>query len=77
MEAVQRSNLFVVPLDRQGEWFRYPVYPGERVWTNPLPGGRYDFILDGAMFHDARIYMHFYATGITPAMAAKNVGVGS
>jgi hypothetical protein len=53
------------------------VYPGERVWTNPLPGGRYDFILDGAMFHDARIYMHFYATGITPAMAARNVGVGS
>ena len=53
------------------------VYPGERVWTNPLPGGRYDFLLDGATMLDARTYMHFYATGITPAMAARNVGVGS
>ena len=26
---------------------------------------------------DSRIYMHFYATGITPAMAVKNVGKGS
>jgi len=56
---------------------RFYVYPGERVWTNPLVGGRYDFLLDGATLLDARIYMHFYATGITPAMAAKNVGVGS
>ena len=53
------------------------VYPGERVWTNPMPGGRWDFLKDGATMHDARIDMHFYATGITPAMAAKNVGVGS
>ena len=53
------------------------VYPGERVWTNPMPGGEWDFLKDGATMHDARIDMHFYATGITPAMAAKNVGVGS
>jgi hypothetical protein len=53
------------------------VYPGERVWTNPMPGGRWDFLKDGATMHDARIDMHFYASGITPAMAAKNVGVGS
>lgn len=53
------------------------VYPGERVWTNPLPGGHYDFLEDGATMLDARTYMHFYATGITPAMAARNVGVGS
>jgi hypothetical protein len=53
------------------------VYPGERVWTNPMPGGHYDFLDNGATMLDARIYMHFYATGVTPAMAAKNVGVGS
>ena len=53
------------------------VYPGERVWTNPLPGGHYDFLDKGATMLDARTYMHFYATGITPAMAARNVGVGS
>ena len=56
---------------------RFYVYPGERVWTNPFIKGRYDFLLDGATLIDSRIYMHFYATGITPAMAIKNVGKGS
>ena len=53
------------------------LYPGEGVWTNPFIEGRYDFLEDGASLLDSRIYMHFYATGITPAMAIKNVGRGS
>jgi len=56
---------------------RHYLYPGERVWTNPFIQGRYDFLLDGERLLDSRIYMHFYATGITPAMAIKNVGKGS
>lgn len=56
---------------------RQYLYPGERVWTNPFVEGRYDFLLDGERLIDSRIYMHFYATGITPAMAIRNVGVGS
>tara|TARA_R110002096_G_scaffold44229_7_gene118959 strand:- start:3179 stop:4684 length:1506 start_codon:yes stop_codon:yes gene_type:complete len=56
---------------------RHYLYPGERVWTNPFFDGRYDFLLDGERLLDSRIYMHFYATGITPAMAIKNVGKGS
>lgn len=56
---------------------RHYLYPGERVWTNPFIQGRYDFLLDGARLLDSRAYMHFYATGITPAMAIKNVGKGS
>lgn len=56
---------------------RHYLYPGERVWTNPFIDGRYDFLMDGARLLDSRIYMHFYATGITPAMAVKNVGKGS
>jgi len=56
---------------------RHYLYPGERVWTNPFIDGRYDFLIDGARLLDSRIYMHFYATGITPAMAVKNVGKGS
>ena len=56
---------------------RHYLYPGERVWTNPFIEGRYDFLMDGATMLDSRIYMHFYATGITPAMAIRNVGVGS
>jgi len=56
---------------------RHYLYPDERVWTNPFIDGRYDFLIDGARLLDSRIYMHFYATGITPAMAIKNVGKGS
>jgi hypothetical protein len=56
---------------------RHYLYPGERVWTNPFIDGRYDFLIDGARLLDSRIYMHFYATGITPAMAVNNVGKGS
>jgi len=56
---------------------RQYLYPGKRVWTNPFIQGRYDFLLDGERLLDSRIYMHFYATGITPAMAVKNVGKGS
>ena len=53
------------------------VYPGERKWTNPLFLGRWDFLLDGKRLYDGRVYMHFYATGITPAMATSQVGAGS
>ena len=56
---------------------RHYLYPGERVWHNPFIQGRFDFMLDGARLLDSRIYMHFYATGITPAMAVRNVGKGS
>ena len=56
---------------------RVYFYPGERAWTNPFIESRFDFLLDGERLLDSRIYMHFYATGITPAMAVKNVGKGS
>ncbi len=56
---------------------RQYLYPGEGVWTNPFVDGRYDFLLDGGTLLDYRVYMHFYATGITPAMSVKNVGKGS
>lgn len=56
---------------------RFYIYPGKRKWTNPLLLGKYDFLYKGATLLDARTYMHFYATGITPAMSIRNVGVGS
>ena len=56
---------------------RHYLYPGESVWTNPFIDGRYDFLMNGARLLDSRVYMHFYATGITPAMAIRNVGKGS
>lgn len=70
--AVTARALTARPRDQ-----RQYLYPGEGVWTNPFIEGRYDFLLDGVRLLDSRIYMHFYATGITPAMAIKSVGKGS
>ena len=44
---------------------------------NPFPGGEYTWVSEGATLLDARAGFHFYATGITPAMAKKIVGKGS
>jgi hypothetical protein len=52
-------------------------YPGSS-WFTVLPGGSYEFLLQpGVRDLDARVMMHYYATGITPAMVVKSVGVGS
>ncbi len=53
------------------------LYPGEGVWQLPFIGGSYEFLRDGARLLDSRTYMHFYATGITPAMTMRMVGRGS
>jgi len=76
-EAAKVGSVTAQALTARPRDERFYQYPGERVWTNPFIEGRYDFLLDGATLLDSRIYMHFYATGITPAMAIKNVGVGS
>jgi len=76
-EAAKVGSVTAQALTARPRDERFYQYPGERVWTNPFIDGRYDFLLDGATLLDSRIYMHFYATGITPAMAIKNVGVGS
>lgn len=56
----------------------YLIYPGESVsWTIPFPGGSHEFLDNGVLTLDGRIFMHFYATGITPAMSMKMVGIGS
>ena len=51
-------------------------YPGESNWMNPFPGGEYTWVHEGATLLDARASFHFYATGITPAMAKKIIGKG-
>jgi hypothetical protein len=52
-------------------------HPGESNWLNPFPGGSYSWVVDGASLLDVRAGFHFYATGITPAMALKIIGKGS
>jgi hypothetical protein len=76
-EAAKVGSVMARALTAKPEDQRHYLYPGERVWTNPFIQGRYDFLLDGCRLLDSRAYMHFYATGITPAMSIKNVGKGS
>jgi hypothetical protein len=66
------KTLISKPRDDLAYW-----YPGESYWQNAFPGGAYTFTIDGAMKHDFRAAFHFYATGITPAMAFKSPGKGS
>jgi len=51
-------------------------YP-DRKWTSVFAGGSSEFMNDGELVLDDRIFFHYLATGITPAMAAPKVGTGS
>jgi hypothetical protein len=55
---------------------RTKFYP-DRQWYTIFVGGRYDFTLDGERMLDARVLFHYYATLITPSMAAAQPGSGS
>ncbi len=46
-------------------------------WWNPFVGGKYTFDPNGYLDYDAQAFFAAYATGVTPAMASKTVGVGS
>lgn len=48
------------------------------AWSTPFVGGSHEFLSQpGVRNLDARTFFFYYATGITPAMAAKMVGAGS
>jgi hypothetical protein len=49
----------------------------DRKWTSPFAGMSYEFLNNGERVLDDRIFFHYVATGITPAMAAPKVGSGS
>jgi hypothetical protein len=51
-------------------------YPNS-AWLTPFVGGSYKFEVNGARLLDAYSFFFFYATGITPAMTEKMVGLGS
>ena len=69
--ATARAILFK---SRMKEAYFYP----NSAWCTPFIGGSYEFLLQpGVRNFDARTMMFYYATGITPAMAIKMVGVGS
>jgi len=49
----------------------------DRGWFSPFAGGSHAFMNHGELVMDDRIMFHYYATGITPAMAKPKVGTGS
>src|SRR5450432_990277 len=52
-------------------------YPGS-AWFNTMPGGNHEFLSQpGVRDADMRVLFHYFYTGITPAMVAKMVGIGS
>jgi hypothetical protein len=55
---------------------RVKFYP-DRQWGTAFIGGAYDFLNNGERMLDARTLFHYYATGITPAMAFSKPGTGS
>lgn len=68
--ALLRANMW----DFQGDQ-KY-IYPGGK-WWNPFVGGVYTFDPNGYLDYDAQAFFAAYATGVTPAMATKMVGIGS
>src|SRR5580658_496198 len=55
---------------------RTKFYP-DRQWGTAFIGGAYDFMNNGERMLDARTLFHYYAAGITPAMAYSKPGTGS
>jgi len=49
----------------------------DRQWTSPFAGLSSEFYNHGERVLDDRIFFHYMATGITPAMAKPKVGTGS
>jgi hypothetical protein len=69
--ATARAILFRTPMKAA---YYYP----NSAWIATFVGGSYEFLSQpGVRNLDARTLFFYYATGITPAMAMKMVGVGS
>ena len=68
--ATVRANAYRCRLE---EAYLFP----DSAWCTPFVGGSHEFLRDGVRLLDARAFMFFYATGITPAMTIRMVGAGS
>ncbi len=73
--AVGNATARAMSLSPRGEDF-YLYGKAESAWYTPFVGGS-EFMKDGARILDGRIAFHYFATGITPAMATPKVGEGS
>jgi hypothetical protein len=69
-DAIAKANAYANRLDG------VRIYP-DRKYEFLFMGGRHDFMAGDALWIDARTLFHYEAIVVTPAMAAKMVGVGS
>jgi hypothetical protein len=76
-EAADVAAVTIRTLASRPRGDRWYFFPGKRQWQSPFYGGSHEFLVDGVRMLDARCYFFFYATGITPAMTMKMVGLGS
>jgi hypothetical protein len=76
-EAAQIGAVTVRTIWSQPRDEMFYFFPGESVWMNPFPGDSYQWLHEGASLLDVRAGFHYYATGITPAMALEIIGKGS
>ena len=65
--ATARAIVFA-PRDERTKFFP------DRQWTTAFVGGSHEFMDRGERMLDMRALFHYYATGITPAMAAAQAG---
>lgn len=68
--ATARAILFA-PRDERVKFY------SDRQWGTTFIGGSYAFLDNGERLLDGRAQFHYYATGITPAMAFSKPGTGS
>ena len=69
-DAIAKANAYANRLDG------VRIY-SDRKYEYLFIGGRHDFLSGDALWIDARTLFHYEAIVVTPAMAAKMVGVGS
>ena len=69
-EAIAKANAYANRLEG------VRIYP-DRKYEHLFIGGRHDFMSGDALWIDARTLFHYEAIVVTPAMAAKMVGIGS
>jgi hypothetical protein len=75
-DAVATGNITARAIVFASRDARTKFFP-DRQRTTRFVGGSYEFMNDGERMLDARTLFHYYATGITPAMAAAKSGTGS
>ncbi|MCP5519907.1 MAG: DUF1254 domain-containing protein, partial [Verrucomicrobiales bacterium] len=63
----------IVYRTRDPEVYLFP----NSAWKTGFIGGSHEFLANGVRLLDGRSMFFYYATGITPAMAARMVGIGS